>query len=76
MNLSYTLSRNPNEPREKQLWKPVSTSNVEYLYINNTTREMRRNPFWDEFEFWKSLGSAPLMTPTLAQELFKNFNNL
>lgn len=62
--------RNPNG-QNKEIWKPVSTSKLEYLHINNLTLIMKDNYFLgEEYEFWKSIGS-----PTLCSEISSNPKN-
>ncbi len=72
----FIYFRNPNGKNENQIWKPVTSPNVEYLYINETVLEMREKPCWDEYEFWKSLGSPPLLKPDMSIELFRDSNYL
>lgn len=61
---SIHFHRNPNGENE-QIWKPVTTNRLEYMYINFTC-EMRSQPFWDDYRFFKDLGMPQLMTPERA----------
>lgn len=45
---------NPNKPHD-EVWKPITTTNIEYLHISNRTVVMKKRPFWNDFIFWKNL---------------------
>lgn len=67
--------RDPNGRKRLNIWKPVSSPNIEYLYISETELEMRSNPCWDEYKFWRSIGSPPLLKPDVSLQLFKDSKN-
>ncbi|KAK7590849.1 hypothetical protein V9T40_002462 [Parthenolecanium corni] len=72
---NFVAFGDPNGRRKLKTWKPVSSPNIEYLYISETVSEMRSNPCWDEYNFWKSIGSPPLLKPDVSLQLFKDSKN-
>ena len=68
-------ARNPNGLAKEQIWKPVTTSNLEYLHIATSNITMKTKPFWDEYMFWKQLGNPSLMNMTVYQTLFLQNNS-
>lgn len=62
--------RNPNGMNAEQTWKPVITSDVEYIYINKSQCFMKSKPFWDDYLFWKNLGNPPLINSSIYETIF------
>lgn len=53
---------NPNNPHHEG-WKPITTTNIEYLHISNHTVVMKNRPFWNDFIFWKNLQNPSISRP-------------
>ncbi|XP_065203557.1 juvenile hormone esterase-like [Planococcus citri] len=67
---NFVAYGNPNGLSGEQIWKPVTTSDLEYLHISTSHLTMKTRPFWDEYIFFKRLGNPPLMNLTIYETLF------
>ncbi|XP_065203560.1 juvenile hormone esterase-like [Planococcus citri] len=66
---NFAAFSNPNGPRKgEQVWKPVRTKNLEYLYISGQDISMKSNPFWEEYHYWKNLSMPPLLTSRMLND--------
>ncbi|XP_065203563.1 juvenile hormone esterase-like isoform X2 [Planococcus citri] len=67
---NFVTTGDPNDENE-QIWKPVTTSNLEYLHINNLTLTMKDKLMWDEYQFWKKLDTSILITSETHRPIWK-----